>query len=297
MKKQVVKEGKVYRVNMTFAPIVKDQYKGYEDKEAICGFKFDEIFLISNANEDRQGDIIEVAGWDFTDYNQSVKGEICGVVLIQHKSQELPVGKSFVWIEGNGVYAGVKFADDVEGYDFGKIVSGLVKGNYLKNASVGFIPKKWEETENGYRFIEHSMLEWSIVNIPALPDAQRKELIQKGIDIEGAEKIGLINKKQDSIISENKISKENEQLKEEIQTLKDVNEARKIPLKTYRDFLKQFRELMELPELDDEIKSINQVFGTLKTIAENNLAKNSQDSETRLIIDVDSDSKFNKYFN
>lgn len=292
-----IKEGQKINRVLQMSAISKDEYKALDEKQSIAGFEFDEIFLISNPNKDRHGDTIQPNGWDLTKYNQNVKGEVSGTVLLHHNSRELPVGKSFVWIEGNELYAGLKLADDVEGYDLGKIVAGLIRGNYLKNASVGFIPKQWEENEDGYNFKEQELIEWSLVNIPALPDAKRKELLAKGFDVDGAEKLGLIGEKSDCVLTSKNLAFENELLKEALETEKEINKSRKAPIKVYRKFLVEFRELMDLPEIDNELKAIEQVFGSLKTIASNNLWKTSQDGETHYELELGEDSKLKKYFN
>lgn len=289
-----IKQGQKIERVLQMSAIEKSEYKALDEKQTIAGFEFDEIFLISNTNKDRHGDDIDTSGWDLSKYNQSVKGETSGTVLFMHESRQLPVGKSFVWVEGNELYAGLKLADDVEGYDFGKIVGGLVRQNYIKNASVGFIPKAWEETEDGYHFKEQELIEWSVVNIPALPDAQRKELVQKGFDIEGAEKLGLIGEKSNCVLTSKNLTIENSELKEQLELQKEINEARKAPLKEYRKFLKELRDLMELPELEDEIKSINQVLGSLKTVVSNNLEENPQDTETLYELELSENSAVEK---
>lgn len=289
-----IKAGEKIERSLSMSIIEKSVYKALDEKQAIAGFEFDEIFLISNTNKDRDGDDIDTNGWDLSKYNQSVKGETSGTVLFMHESRQLPVGKSYVWVEGNELYAGLKLADDVEGYDFGKIVAGLVRGNYLKNASIGFIPKSWEETEDGYHFKEQELIEWSVVNVPALPDAQRKELVQKGFDIEGAEKLGLIGEKSQCILTSKNLTIENKNLKEELELQKEINEARKAPLKEYRRFLKELRDLMELPELEDEIKSINQVLGSLKAVVSNNLEENPQDIENLYELELNENSTIEK---
>jgi HK97 family phage prohead protease len=164
-----------------------------ESKEKEAGFAFDELFVISTADVDRQGDTLNQKGWKLENYNQESKGEKSGPVLLNHNSMEFPVGKGFAWLEGDKLFSGVAFAKDIEGYDRGKIAAELVAKNFIKNASVGFLPTVWQESQTGYDFKEQELLEWSIVNVPANP-AAIQAMKSAGIDYQKALKLNVLTK-------------------------------------------------------------------------------------------------------
>ncbi len=87
------------------------------------------------------------------------------------------------WIEGQKLRARDQFATR-EQYPFADTVYQLVAGGFLNAVSVGFNPTEWQparERQNGLDFLKQTLLEHSVVPIPAHPDA----LVQarsKGID-------------------------------------------------------------------------------------------------------------------
>lgn len=304
MKIKELKEGQTVHETFSLGVIDKAAYKQLGEKEDIAGFKFDEIFVVSTRSKDRHGDILEQV-WELDNYNQTVKGETSGPVLINHMSMSLPVGKGYAWLEDGKLMSGVKFADEIDTYDVGKTVAALVRGNFIKNASVGFIPLEWEILDEedddffqAYRFLRSELLEWSVVNVPANPDAQRK-MIAKGFDLEKLEKAGLIemNKSVKSVNESMKTLKsENEKLNDKIAEMKDIAEGRKKPLKTYRSYLKLFAKEMGVELLEDEVKSVDQIFGILyqkftSTISEENP---SESVNQNIVLSVDPESDFGK---
>jgi HK97 family phage prohead protease len=265
------KKGEKIFETVSLGIIDKSAYKQLGEKQDLAGFEFDEIFVISTRSKDRHGDIIEQV-WELDNYNQTVKGETSGPVLINHMSMSLPVGKGYAWIEDGKLMSGVKFADEIDTYDIGKTVAALVRGNFIKNASVGFMPIEWERLDedgesmmDSYRFLRSELLEWSVVNVPANPDAQRK-MISKGFDLDNLEKAGLIQMDK-SVKDVNEVVKDlktkNEELNDKITELKDISEGRKKPLKAYRNYLKMFAKEMGIETTDNEVKSIEQIFGIL----------------------------------
>lgn len=149
------------------------------------GDEFSQQWIISTGQQDRHGDIVEPSGWDFSDYLRG--GE--GVVLYGHNRGDtwggeapLPVAKCpSVYVVGDGVVADARFprpeeagVSDGQPY-FANSVRSLAAAGFLKNASVGFIPEEWtfDEELNGYRFKKQTLLEWSIVPVPANPGCHR----------------------------------------------------------------------------------------------------------------------------
>jgi hypothetical protein len=141
-----------------------------------AGDPFSQEWIISTGEQDRHGDVIEPAGWDFTDYLRGGPG----VVLYAHQRGDwevvLPVAKCpSVKIIGDGVVAIATFPRPEEaGFAadapyFANSVRLMAAAGFLKNASVGFMPMEWtyDEELDGYRFLKNSLLEWSVVPVPA----------------------------------------------------------------------------------------------------------------------------------
>lgn len=245
--------------------IIKE-YKNKSEKELEAGFEFDAIFILSTESIDRDGDII-VQDWDLSKYNEEFNGEKGGIVFFQHDTKNLPVGKCYAWVEDNQLLGGVKFS---EASELSKTVKKLVEEGILKYTSVGFIPRDAEKTEEGYRFIKNELLEVSIVGIPANSEAKLVEVYKE------------YNKKIDDLV--------------ELEILRKWKENNKEILKKYRKELKFFREALNLPKLEDEVKSIEQVFSVLRSFLETPEDKEKQD-ETRFVFKISKNSKLAKYVN
>lgn len=124
-------------------------------------------FAISTNGVDRDGDVIAPGGWDLRNYLKSP------VVLWAHQYDQLPVGKaSNVKVDGDRLMADVEFVP-AETYAFADTVYRMLKGGFLGGTSVGFKPKtfKYNEKRQGFDFAEQELLEFSVVPIPANPDA------------------------------------------------------------------------------------------------------------------------------
>lgn len=123
-------------------------------------------FILSTDSVDRENDTISVSGWDTTNF---LKGG-SGPVLWAHDYSSLPVGKSSnVRVENGSLVGDVEFA----GHPFAQTVRELVENGTLKSVSVGFRPKSFEinQERGGFDFKEQELLEFSIVPVPANPDA------------------------------------------------------------------------------------------------------------------------------
>lgn len=147
--------------------------------------------LISAATVDRDGDFLVPSGIDITKFTQNP------IVAWNHQYSIPAIGKvEDLKIDNNGIFARIKFATT----SFAEEIWQLVKGGFLKTCSVGFVTKeavvrgskefarlaaqfnlddtckrivtKWELVEN------------SIVNLPANPDALIYAISQKSITLE-----------------------------------------------------------------------------------------------------------------
>lgn len=135
-------------------------------------------FVISDGEEDRDGDTIAVDGWDFNNYRKNP------VVLFVHDYSQPSVAIGDPRIEDGVVKSRTKFASPDE-YAFADTLYKLYKGGYMRATSVGFLPKRWEERRDAwaYDFKEQELLEYSLVPVPSNPRAVL-EAGQKGIDIQ-----------------------------------------------------------------------------------------------------------------
>jgi HK97 family phage prohead protease len=133
-------------------------------------------FVLSNANLDREGDSIAVAGWNLDAYVNNP------VVLWAHDHGELPVAKATTtWIDGQQLKARDAFADAAL-YPFADVVYRMLRGGFLNACSVGFQPHEWEMTDSGVNFLQQDLLEHSVCPVPAHPEALVVAR-SKGIDV------------------------------------------------------------------------------------------------------------------
>lgn len=124
-------------------------------------------FVISTETRDRHRDVVMSDGWDLKAYRKN------GVVLFGHDHRSPPIGKATqVGVQDRQLKATVEFAD-AETYAFADTIYRLYLGGYMKAASVGFIPKKFEHADDnrGLIFLEQELIEFSAVPVPANPDA------------------------------------------------------------------------------------------------------------------------------
>lgn len=119
--------------------------------------------VVTTSSNDRHNENIVTDGIDTTNYIEKNP-----VVLYGHDYWGFPIGKTIkLKQQKNKITARFQLA--IEEYDFAKTIYNLVKGGYLNAVSIGGIVRKWSED---YRTIlEMEMLEFSIVSIPANPDA------------------------------------------------------------------------------------------------------------------------------
>jgi HK97 family phage prohead protease len=149
-------------------PARKDAFLG---STSIAGdTSYDFTGTLSTAAIDRSGDTIAVPGWKLNEYRNDP------VVFFNHLTGELPIGRSpSVWIAGSKLKAAIKLAPG-SANPMADQVRQMVNDHFLSAISVGFIPLRWEFSKdksrpNGINFLEQTLLEFSIVGIPANPEA------------------------------------------------------------------------------------------------------------------------------
>jgi HK97 family phage prohead protease len=127
-------------------------------------------FVISTAAIDRYGDTVAPEGWKLANFRKNP------VVLWMHDNTKLPVAKATnVRIENGTLKARAVFTPPGQVW-FNDTVLRLLKDGFLSAASVGFIPTKYKFIDDparpfGIDFLEQDLLEFSIVTVPANPDA------------------------------------------------------------------------------------------------------------------------------
>lgn len=153
-------------------------------------FVFDEVkqvegedqtlqFTISTGVVDRDLDTVNANGWKLESYQRNP------VVLWAHDYSSPPVARApAVWVEDNKLKSRAQFTPrDVN--PFGHMVYRMLAADFLRATSVGFNPLKWqfnEERKFGVDFLEQELLEYSIVPVPANPEALI-EARSAGIDV------------------------------------------------------------------------------------------------------------------
>lgn len=140
--------------------------------------------VASTQDTDRHGDVVIQSGWDLTMYEKNP------VILNSHQyndATEVIAKATRTEIVGKGKRSRLeqdwKFA--VEENPKAKIIFDLYAGGFLNASSVGFIPTKFKQNQDGstdYWTIEKAeLLEVSAVSVPANARALAKA---KGIDVE-----------------------------------------------------------------------------------------------------------------
>lgn len=131
--------------------------------------------VASTATVDRHGEIVSVEGWDLKNFKKNP------VLLWSHDHTIPAIGiATRVWVDKTGKEAKLMFKGAWQTVtEYGKAAAELSSMGILNTFSVGFIPK--DMVDNKYTAQE--LLEISLVNVPANPDAVMlayKSLTDKG---------------------------------------------------------------------------------------------------------------------
>ena len=134
-------------------------------------------FVASSATPDRYGDIIDQKGWILENYKKNA------VVLLNHDSNQLPIGKGNVYLRNDKLVIDVEFDKEDER---AAEVERKVKAGFMNAVSVGFRPLESKSRselpednkyygQRGMYYSKAELLEVSIVTIPANGEATMLE--------------------------------------------------------------------------------------------------------------------------
>ncbi len=125
--------------------------------------------VISTGRRDRDGDIVEPAGWVLDSFLRNP------VVLWLH-DQAKPIGRCVeIRREGDALVATTQFAKT----PLAEEIWALYRDGFLRAWSVSFLALEWEPLpDGGRRFTKQELLEYSAVSVPANPEALTAELIK-----------------------------------------------------------------------------------------------------------------------
>jgi len=145
-------------------------------------------FVASDGTRDSAGTVLNVDGWDLKRFNKN------GIIGYQHKvyggwddtqNPDNVIGKGHAYVDGKRLMVDVEFEPADINPLAEKIYQKLLFGS-LKAVSVGFVPVghgAWGEGEEAldgsnptYYYAGQELLEVSVVNIPANPNALKKSL-------------------------------------------------------------------------------------------------------------------------
>jgi HK97 family phage prohead protease len=146
----------------------ESEYEHEEKEDGIWSF------TISTPDVDRYGTIIVPSGIDYTAYMNNP------VVLVNHKSDYLPIGKCLgFFLNGENLEATIQL--DMNDEKACKI-NDKIKNGFVNAVSVGIIPiEQSEQTIDGEKvttYTKSELVEFSIVTIPANRDALIKKAFE-----------------------------------------------------------------------------------------------------------------------
>lgn len=137
---------------------------------------------VSTESIDRVGDIIKAKGWNLDNFRKTG-----APVLFSHDYSLAPIGKAIeIEVQRKGLWAVTRFHEKTQ---LSRDLAMLARDGDMKSWSVGFNaieapePRMVEGVFKGYIFNKAELLEYSLVPVPANPDAVSKavHLAHKGL--------------------------------------------------------------------------------------------------------------------
>lgn len=162
------------RVYKTFAAEVKAE----GDEARLIRFR------ITTDAVDRERDVLSPAGWKLDHYLKNP------VVLWAHDYRQPPIARAREIVSTEHGLSSLAEFPPRGVHPFADTIYDLLKGGFLNSASVGFNPTKppvYNEERKGYDYAEQELLEFSVVPVPANPEAL-VEARAAGIDLQPIKK-------------------------------------------------------------------------------------------------------------
>jgi len=138
---------------------------------------------VSTEAVDRVGDVIRSKGWQIDNYKKTG-----APVLFSHDYSQPPIGKAIeIEVQRKGLWSVTRFHEKTQ---MSRDLAKLARDGDMKSWSVGFNPldapeQRKDEKGNflGYIFNKSELLEYSLVAVPANPEAISKavHMAQRGI--------------------------------------------------------------------------------------------------------------------
>ena len=135
-------------------------------------------FIISTESVDRDNDTIALRGWVLDSFARNP------VVFYNHETYGYPIGKAVeIGVSGSALKSVVEFMPSTVPNGAGEAAEAvwqMVEGGFLCAASVGFRPLEYTTAKSrmsdddwwpALDFTKVELMEWSVVGIPANPDA------------------------------------------------------------------------------------------------------------------------------
>ena len=154
------------------------------------------VFVASDATRDTAGTVLNPYGWQLDRFNKN------GIIGYQHKvyggwddtdNPDNVIGKGRAYVEDGKLMVEVEFEPAEINPLAEKVYQKILFGS-LKAVSVGFLPVgtgHWGEGEEAagqiretYYYAGQELLEVSVVNIPANPNALKKSIIDEAMEAE-----------------------------------------------------------------------------------------------------------------
>lgn len=148
------------------------------------------VGIASSEAEDRHGEVVSLSGWDLKNAKKNCP------LLWAHDHSQLPLGTvERFWTEGDSKASGSRKrlmfeAVISDATERGRAVRQLIEEGILKAFSVGF--RGLEMDDN--KFTKQELLEISVVNVPANPDALMlayKSLNNQGVSDATIKELGI----------------------------------------------------------------------------------------------------------
>ena len=145
----------------------------------------------SDETLDRYQEVIVASGWRLENYRKNP------VIQNAHQYGDIifTIGQALnTWVSGKDLLQTWKFASQEN--PFAKIARDMYRGGYLRAASVGFVPVRWEDgkEKSGFKrkYMEQELLEVSAVGIPANPNALALAVKEGAVEKSDLRELGAI---------------------------------------------------------------------------------------------------------